>query len=41
MDAGSTHDSTAFVPTPLHAHLSTKEEDAGLLSWAHVAADDV
>jgi hypothetical protein len=41
MDAWSTHDSTAFVPTSLHTHLSTKEEDGGLSSWAHVAADDV
>jgi hypothetical protein len=41
MDAGSTHDSTAFLPASHHAHLSTKEEDGGLSSWAHVAADNV
>jgi hypothetical protein len=41
MHAGSTHDSTAFLPTSLHAHLSTKDEDGGRSSWAHVAADDV
>jgi hypothetical protein len=41
MHAGSTHDSTVFLPTYLHAHLSTKGEDGGLSAWANVAADDV
>jgi DDE superfamily endonuclease len=38
--AGSTHDSTAFSPTALFDHLSRREEDGGLPSWAAVAADD-
>jgi hypothetical protein len=41
MHAGSTHDSAAFLPTSLHARLSTKEEDSGLPSWARVAADNL
>jgi hypothetical protein len=41
MHAGSTHNSTVFVPTYLHALLSTKEVDGGLSSRAHVAAVDV
>jgi hypothetical protein len=41
MHAGSTHDSTAFLLTSLRAHHSTKEEDGGLPSWAHMAADNL
>jgi DDE superfamily endonuclease len=40
MHAGSTHDSTAFLSTSLHSHLSKKEEDDGLSSWTRVATDN-
>jgi DDE superfamily endonuclease len=39
MHAGSTHDSTVFMSTPLYTHLSKSEQDGGLPAWCHVAAD--
>jgi hypothetical protein len=38
--AGSTHDSTAFMSTPLHTLLDRSEADGGLPDWASVAADN-
>jgi hypothetical protein len=38
--AGSTHDSTAFMSTPLHTLFDRSEEDDGLPDWASVAADN-
>jgi hypothetical protein len=40
MHAGSTHDSTTFMSTPLYTHLSKSEQDGGLPAWCHVAADN-
>jgi DDE superfamily endonuclease len=40
MHAGSKLDRTAFLVTSIHSHLSKKEEDGGLPSWARVAADN-
>jgi DDE superfamily endonuclease len=38
--AGSTHDSTAVMSTPLHTLLDRSEADGGLPDWASVAADN-
>jgi DDE superfamily endonuclease len=38
--AGSTHNSTAFISTPLHTLLDRSEADGGLPDWASVAADN-
>jgi hypothetical protein len=40
MHAGSTHDSTTFLSTSLHAHLLKKDEEGGLPSCTRVAADN-
>jgi DDE superfamily endonuclease len=38
--AGFTHDSTAFMSTPLHTLLDRSKVDGGLPDWASVAADN-
>jgi hypothetical protein len=38
--AGSTHDSTAFISTSLYSHLSKPGQDCGIVAWCHIAADN-